>query len=265
MGSEDNKLIEQSPDGLLMIGANGEKITESHEFYPVFATQREYRILNDNRVLGTYPLDSTLKAGETLIFSGRRWKVITVDDASRVITVKPAKGGKPPYFSGIGGAIHDQIVQVMENILRGNGRYPYIDNAAQEMLDEARATFTELGLENSSVIPFGEGIILFPWVGSRKLKTLSLALQSANFQTTESGHAIEIAECTVDGLSSHLRDLARGKVPSVANLMRGVSQPNVAKFDHHLTFDLMTALTIKERLEYDSLPEIAAQILAKST
>lgn len=261
MGSEENKLIEQSPDGLLMIGANGEKITESYEFYPVFVTPREYRILNDNRVLGTYPLDSGLKAGEALIFSGRRWRVITVDDAARIINVKAAKGGKPPKFGGTGGAIHDRVVQEMRSVLSGDERFPYIDSFAQEMLNDARVTYNELGLGSSSTIEFGDGVIVLPWVGTKKLKTLSLALQSANFQMTEVNHAIELTACTADGVRTHLRDLAAGKVPSMATLMSGVSQPHVAKFDSFLTLDLMTALTITERLEYEALPEIAANMV----
>lgn len=264
MGSQDNKLIEQSPDGLLMIGANGEKITESYEFYPVFVTQREYRILNDNRVLGTYPLDSGLRAGETLIFSGRRWQVVMVDDASRVISVKAAKGGKPPRFSGTGGVIHDHVVFEMRNVLRGSEQYPYIDSLAQDLLNDARVAYKELGLESTKVIPFGEGVILLPWIGTRKLKTLSLALQAADFQTAEISHAIELTECTVDGVLTHLRNLAAGKVPSATTLMSGVSQPNVAKFDHFLSLELMTALTIKERLELNALPEIAAHAVTES-
>ncbi|WP_421405408.1 hypothetical protein [Agrobacterium fabrum] len=53
MASEENKLIEQSPEGLMMIGEFGESITEAHDFYPVFATEREYRIMHDARMLGT--------------------------------------------------------------------------------------------------------------------------------------------------------------------------------------------------------------------
>ncbi|HBF30463.1 helicase-related protein, partial [Rhizobium sp.] len=264
MGSEDNRLIEQSPDGLLMIGENGEKITESYEFYPVFAIEREYRILHDNRVLGTYPLDSALKAGETLIFAGRRWQVITVDDASRAITVKAAKGGKPPRFSGASGIIHDHVVQQMRNVLGGTERFPYIDSVAQELLDGARETYKELGLENRSIIPFGNGVLLLPWIGTRKLATLSLALQSANFQAAQLRFAIELMECTAEGVEECLRTFAAGDVPSIASLMSGVSKPHVAKFDHFLTLDLMTAVTIKERLDLDDLPQAASGMKAYS-
>ena len=49
IGPNDGKLIEQAANGLLMVGAVGEEITESHDFYPVFATDVEYRIIHEAR------------------------------------------------------------------------------------------------------------------------------------------------------------------------------------------------------------------------
>lgn len=260
MASEENKLIEQSPDGFLMIGENGEKITERHEFYPVFATEREYRILHEARVLGNYPLDSAIKNGETLIFAGRRWLVLEVDDAARVISVRPNKGGKPPRFSGNGGNIHDYIVNKMREVLSTQDAYPYIDRVAGELLTSARQVFQELELDRRNIVPYGDGVIMFPWVGTKKLTTLALAFQSREFKTTPLAFAIELQECEVDGVARYAKVLAEGDIPSMDALMSGVSKPNVAKFDGFLSWDLMTLVTVRERLEIDQLPALARHL-----
>jgi ATP-dependent Lhr-like helicase len=60
MAHAEIKLIEQSPDGILMLGEVGERIAESHEFYAVFVTPEEYRVITHTATLGTYPLDTTI-------------------------------------------------------------------------------------------------------------------------------------------------------------------------------------------------------------
>jgi len=260
MASTENKLIEQSPAGLLMIGEQGEKITESHEFYPVFATSREYRIMHEARALGTYPLDSPLAPGETIIFAGRRWKVLEIDDRVRVITVKPTKGGKPPYFSGEGGGIHDEIVKTMRHVLASADEYTYLDTAAAELLSAARSAFDDLDLRERSVIAYGDGAILFPWVGSKKLQTMALSFLAKNFEASNFGHFIEAQGCTVEGVESHLRELVAGNVPPLNDLLKRVAKPSVARFDHFLTWELMAMVTTRERLDFDSLPATAGAI-----
>lgn len=262
MGPEDGKLIEQSREGLLMIGLAGEKITESHDFYPVFATELEYRIVHETRGLGTYPLNSPLAAGETIIFSGRRWQVVDIDDRARVITVKPTRAGKPPYFSGKGGNLHDHIVEAMRRILSSSEGYAYLDEQAVQQLREARETFAELDLGRRSVVEFGRGVLLFPWVGTRKLQTLALALIARQFKASSFRHVIEISDCGVEGVLEVLNEIAGSPAPDGVELARHLAQPALAKFDGLLSPELMCRVTAVERLDAESLPAVAASMTA---
>lgn len=257
MASEPNRLIEQSPDGLLMIGEMGERITESHEFYPVFATETEYRIIHETRLLGTYPLSSPVAAGETMIFSGRRWKIVEVDDSARIISVKPTRRGKPPYFSGDGGGIHDHVVETMKKVLISTEEYPYLDKVAASLLAEARAAFKELDLETTAVIAYGNGVLILPWTGTTKLRTLTLAFLARNFEASSFGHAIEVQGAGASGVNEFLISLAEGQAPEGKAIAERVAKPYVAKFDHHLSDELMTLVTLKERLDVESLPAVA--------
>ncbi len=42
--------------------------------------------------------------------------------------------------------------------------------------------------------------------------------------------------------------------------MTGVARPNVARFDNHLSWDLMTMVTVKERLDYGALQGVAISL-----
>lgn len=261
MASKENRLIEQSPDGQLMIGEMGERITESHEFYPVFATELEYRILHELKVLGTYPLSSPVAPGETIIYAGRRWKILEIDDVTRTITVKPTRGGKPPYFAGNGGEIHDRVVSKMKEILGSPASYPYMDSVAVSLLADARQAYADLKLDMQSIIPYGNGALIFPWVGTKKLQTLMLAFLARNFEAASFGHSIEIQNVGPTGTEAFLQELATGNTPTGEAIAARLAKPNIAKFDHHLSSDLMTKVTLAERLDVGALSDVARALI----
>jgi len=261
MASDSCRLIEQSGNGVLMIGSGGEEITESHDFYPVFTTEQEYRIVHETRTLGTYPLNSPLAPGETIIFSGRRWRIVDIDDRARVIAVKPTRTGKPPHFSGRGGAIHDCVVDTMRAVLCSSDAYQYLDQQATRQLDEARESFGELQLDRKSVIGHGQGVLLFPWVGTRKLETLTLALIAKQFKASSYHHSIELSDCSVNGVLETLEEIADAPAPDGVVLAGNLAQPALAKFDSFLSPELMCRVTATERIDAESLPEIARDLL----
>lgn len=261
MASPVNRLIEQSTNGLLMIGEVGEKIAESHEFYPVFATEREYRIIHEARVLGTYPLDSAVAMGETIIFTGRRWLVVDVDDRARVIVVKPTRAGKPPQFSGNGGAIHDVVVETMRQVLSSSADYAYLDPTARAFLAAARKEFRQMKLHETSVVSYGAGVLIFPWAGTRKLQTLSLAFLAKDYHSSHDGYCVELQNCDSSSVNETLGDISNGNHPDGKTLAQRMAQPHLAKFDEFLSDDLMQQVTIKERLDVGSLSEVASKIL----
>ncbi|ENA5606392.1 DEAD/DEAH box helicase, partial [Escherichia coli] len=68
-------LLTQLTSGEIVVGAEGEKLTNHYTFYTVFNTPEEFRIVTGNRTLGTVPVDSPLLPEQHIIFGGRRWKV----------------------------------------------------------------------------------------------------------------------------------------------------------------------------------------------
>ena len=257
------QLIEQSQQGMLMLGATGEKITESYEFYAVFMSEVEYRIVHETRTLGTYPIDAPVAPNETLIFAGRRWRIVAVDNDARVITVKPTRAGKPPYFTSSGGGIHDHIIEKMRDILAGNEDYFYLDEVAVELLGDARTTFRNLGLHERSLLRSGDNVLIFPWVGTKRLKTLLLALLARQMNGTAAWHVIEILAAGSNGVRRHLEDIAADQNPDAMQLADHLARPQLAKFDYVLSPELINLVTIRERLDVAALPSIAAKVLTQ--
>lgn len=264
LAAPDRRLIEQSPRGLLMIGENGERITESHDIYAVFATPEEYRVVHGARTLGTYPLDSTVVAGQTIIFAGRRWRIIEIDDDARVLVVIPSQAALPPTFSADWGQVHDRIVAEMRAVLNGDARPIYLNETAWRLLESARAAFRELGLDSSPFLTVGDDVLLFPWVGTRKLETLALALQAERLEASRTSHILEVADNRETAVRSVLQRLATAPAPDPLLLAEHASKPCVAKFDPLLTRDLLLRVVATERLEAASVPALAADLISQS-
>ncbi len=268
MAAPEKRLIEQSPDGLLMIGQGGEKITESHEFFTVFVTEIEYRIVASGRTLGTHPVDGTLVPGQTLIFAGRRWRIKAIDDDARVIEVTPSRRGRPPSFKSDGGGIHDHIVARMKQVLSAPDPLPYLNDTAQLLLARARDAFAALRLHETALIPWGDGTLILPWLGSKKIVTLALALSATRdddggADASAVGHAIEMPKTPIDAAQRLLERLAQGSPPDPAALASKVARPQIAKFDHFLPSDLMALVTVVERLDANAVPA-AARLCAEA-
>lgn len=263
MASGPKPLVEQSPDGLLMLGPGGERLTAGHEFYAVFATPEEYRVVHGERTLGTLPLEQMILPGQTIIFAGRRWLVLSVDADARVVLVKPSNAALPPLFGGDGGALHDRVADTMREVLASDDVPVYLDEVARGLLLAARAQFERLGLRDGSILQVGKGVILLPWVGTRRLETFGAALLTRRFKASAGRHCVEVDECDVATIGRVLGTMATGGPPDGASLAAVVPKPALAKYDEHLSEALLRKVVEVERLHIESVPATAARLLIR--
>lgn len=263
MAAPERSLIEQSKEGLLMIGSGGERLTESHEFYSVFVTEQGYRILHDGRVLGEYPSSSMIAPGQSLIFSGRRWRVAAVDPRAKVIEVQPHSSGRPPRFDNQAGGVHGDIVATMRRILLSTDVPSYLDEGADRLLREARAAAQELELGCRSIVAVGPGSLILPWVGTKQLVSLALALKAKGVDASPLPHAIELPRTSPEDAVQLLESLAAEPALSADAITECLSQPCRAKFDEFLPPHLMRLLAAVEYLDLASVPETAGAVIGK--
>ncbi|MEM7665849.1 MAG: DEAD/DEAH box helicase [Pseudomonadota bacterium] len=260
LGQPDVELIEQASDGLLLLGANGEKLVEHYSFYAVFQTPEEYRLIAGGRELGTLPVDNMIAPGMLLIFSGRRWLVQEVHDRDRVIMVAPAQAGVPPVFGGDPGNIHDRVIERMFDILEGLKRPVYLDKAALELLDEARTSYARLRFAPGRIAQLSDDTaIIATKVGSIRTTTLALALRAEGFSVqTHDGFLEVFAKDETPPLIDVLSNLAGGVETDLF-----AHSPNLLfeKFHPYLPHNLLQEDALCARLDLGGLEELTADIL----
>ena len=253
-------LIEQDKKGLLLLGEKGERLVSSYGFYPVFWTQEEYRLVYDGTNLGTLPVNQVLEAGMLVIFSGRRWEIIDINDSERVISVQPAKLGIPPFSGSHLGHIHDKVIQRLFQVLEEDADKVYLDSTARNLLAEARAAFRQIGLHQAAVIPLDSNTAaLATRVGTVKSNTLAFALRTYGF-TIESHDGFLCVRTTrhIDELWSALRQLAEGAAFDVF-----AHRPNLIfeRFHGYLSPELLRLDALSCRVDKAAVPGLASAIL----
>ncbi len=265
MGDPSRALIEQGPDGLLMLGREGERLVDHYGFFAVFETQEEYRIAHAGRVLGTVPVDTPLAPDSYVVFAGRRWRVLGVDNPARLITVEPAGAGKPPSFGGgDGGGMHDRLVAEMRAVYEDGKALGVLNPTGIDLFNQGRQAYQDLGLSHTGILAAGDRVLLLPWVGAKKLETLSLALKMRGFKTLRFEIGVEVNDALPTQVVKALHDIALGTPPDPMALAAMVSNKATYKFDGFLTEELLCADFASRWLEPESVKEVAAKLVGAS-
>lgn len=240
MNHPKTSLIEQMKDGLLLLGAEGEKITSHYDFYAVFNTAEEFRVLYDGKNLGSLPVMSPTSKGTIIIFSGRRWQITEVDQIGKCIEVKPSKGGNPPQFIGDGLPRHCIIDEKMQAIYNNTpSEFTYIDSTSKEILQEGYSNFNRYNLDKTSIIQCGDDIMLFPWAGSSMISGLTLVFQHKKYVVENLKYAILIRNISQEQIHVIINQLKNGDIPDLYEMAQTVKNLSMGKYDSYLTNDLL--------------------------
>ena len=263
LGRPDVALIEQAPDGILLLGARGEKLVEHYSFYAVFQTPEEYRIIADGKLLGTLPSTTILAEGMSIIFSGRRWRITKVHDTDKVIEVTADRVGRTPPFSGHGGLIHDRVVEKMRDVLSGERIPTYLDNGAKRILNDARSEFRRLGLDQQSICKTAKrGRVIATWAGSIKTSTLALRLRAMGYSVAPHDGFLDVNyEEGVPHAEEALREIATSAEISAESLLPSSANLVSEKFHPYLNRELLLLEAASGRLELGALSGMARRII----
>jgi ATP-dependent Lhr-like helicase len=246
-----NELLMQAGDGLLLHGERGDQLVNHYSFYTAFQTADEYRLVTRGRTLGSIPVDYPVLVGSLLIFAGRRWQVLDVDSRSRVIELTRSSGGRPPVFSGGGGEVADLVRQRMRSVYESGDVPVYLDRAARELLDEARASYRRLQLHEHALFPWGNDTLVFCWRGDRILNTLAIALSSAGLKVSLDGVALHINNSAPEDVLREIRSLADGLRPDPEVLAKSVENKQLDKYDEYLSEELLAKAYAAHSLDVD--------------
>ena len=237
LGAQD--LIQQTHDGVLILGLKGERLVNHYSFYTAFKTPEEYRIVTRGKTLGTLPIDSPLFEGMFMIFAGRRWKVLSVDAERKVVDVARAAAGRVPKFSSAGGFIHDKIRQEMSRIYRSDEIPVFLDRTARDLLQEGRENFLRLALDKCYLVRDGKHTLLFCWMGSQIINTICLLLRTQDLAVGSDGLAIIVRDISPERLLERLKALVRMGPADTVELAAIVEDKIMEKHDCFLSEELL--------------------------
>lgn len=259
MGTRD--VLMQTEDDLLLHGVLGEKLVNHYTFYASFVTEEEYRIVTQGRTLGTVPVSQPLTEGSYIIFAGRRWSVIGVDEQQKVITVVPAPAGKPPTFGGGGGLVHDRIREEMRKVFLDTEKFAFLNKDAGILLGQARTAFFRYQLDDHRVVEDGGNVQLFPWQGDMVHNTIALLLRRRGFRASNEGLSIVILEAERDRVLDAIGEVAEDERLTALELAESVKTKIREKWDWMLTENLLCADYAASMLDIPSARRACAKLV----
>jgi ATP-dependent Lhr-like helicase len=242
------ELITQLGSGELVLGIQGEKLSNHYTFYAVFKTPEEFRIIFGSKTLGTLPVDSILIEGQQIIFGGQRWNVKEVNTENKTIYVEQAQGGKPPDFAGGGMSIHDMIRKEMFKILKegdyrisiGDHKVDFIDKEAKVLFQEGVKTFNDDNLAEDKVVSSNGHICIFTWKGDKVVNALVALLNQKNLTAGSFAGVIEISKSSLGDVINTLNQLKNSTLPSAYELAKLVPEKRIEKYDDQLPDDILS-------------------------
>ena len=266
LGSPDVALIEQAPDGALLLGRRGERLVEHYNFYAAFQTPDEYRIVADRKPLGTLPIIMIMTPGMTIVFSGRRWRIVEIHDEDKVIEVTADRGGRPPPFGGDSGLIHDRVVEKMMEVLSGRDLPAYINENVTRLLEDARAEFRRLDVVRRPICKMGErSCLIATWAGTVKTASLALVLRAMGYTAEAHDGFLNVYHAAdVQSVEATLEEIARSPTVDADSVLSGKENYMTEKFHPYLSTDLLLEDATSSRIDLGALPEVARRVIEGS-
>lgn len=249
-------LIEQAPDGTLLLGTRGEQLVQSRDFYALFESAAEWRLVAGTRTLGTIPLSNVIAEGNLVVFAGRRWLVEDIDEQAQVLQVSAHQGGVIPKFDRLSvESAHDRLVAEMRQVYAAADLPPYLDAQAAAFLAEGRAAYRRLGLDATTVLDTGRDVHLFLWRGDAACSVFAAALALVGLLAEPHDLGVTVQKTTLDAVRAALERLAAFRPSDLDRLSEQVTGVQAAKFDTYVPEPLLRRFWARRHASL--LPDLA--------
>lgn len=182
----------------VIIGIEGEKVVNSREFYSVFKTEENFKVVNAGNTIGGIPFSPQIIEDENILLSAKIWKIKFVDHKAKKIEVIPAKDGKKPMFFGGGAVVHQKIREKMFEVLYSQAEYDFLDESSIDEIEMMRKDFAVFNVKvlqsERPLLTAEKHLQLFTFTGTRINKTIQLLLNIAGIKNTldESSSSFDI-------------------------------------------------------------------------
>ncbi|MBQ9940599.1 MAG: DEAD/DEAH box helicase [Clostridia bacterium] len=168
--------IQQTEEKGLIVGLKGERVINNFKFFAVFKDSEDFTVRHKSEEIGT--ITTPPPAGDRFALAGQVWEVEEVDLQRRLIYVNPVKGKMEISWPGDAGEIHTKILERMRMVLKEDTIYPYLKPEAVKRLENARNLARNTGILKTGLVHLGGfNYCLFPWMGTRSVRSLKRFIQ----------------------------------------------------------------------------------------
>ena len=148
----------------------------------------------------------------------------------------------------------------MRLVVVGTDHIPFLDARAQDLLDEARKSYSRLNLDHSILVPHGNEIVIFLWRGDWIQDTIVLLLRTLGVKAENHGCFVSVRGISAPELVKACAELAASP-PDENLLTRSVLNKEQQKWDFLLPEALMARSYASQHLDIEG----AIQELRKIT
>ncbi len=171
----------------VIIGVEGEKVVNSRDFYSMFQSEDNFKVVNAGNNIGEVPYSPQLVENENILLAASIWKIKFVDEQAKRVEVVPAHDGKKPIFFGGAGSIHPKVREKMFELLYSTESYDFLDEPSAIELNILRKDFSVFDItDQSSQRPLKvseQKLELFTFTGSRINRTIQFLFDMAGIPT----------------------------------------------------------------------------------
>lgn len=239
-GLAAQNILMQSADGTLLHAPLGEQIVNHYSFYTAFWTSDEFKVVHGSTVLGSLPVSRPIPEKSLILFGGRRWRVVHVDDRDKVVEVIPAQGGRAPMFAGGPGRVHRLVHEEMYRLYQATETPAFLDHRAAALFREGREQFAKFELGKTNLIPFEGGSTFFCWAGDLAANTLLVQFQALGFTGLSFGVGMFIEDIEPGKLRSRIAEIAGAGPVDPVVLSDSVPNRIIDRYDSYLPPDLLS-------------------------
>ena len=186
----------------VIIGVEGEIVVNSRDFYSVFKTEENFKVINSGNKIWEVPFSPQIIEDENILLSAKIWKIKFVDHKAKKVEVIPAKDGKKPIFFGNSGVVHQRIREKMVEVLYSKIDYNFLDQPSRNEIESLRKEFSVFKIKDlSSQCPLQskeKNLQLFTFTGTRINRTIQMLLDISsiknNFDDDSSSFFIQVSK-----------------------------------------------------------------------
>lgn len=252
----DIEHLQRTERGGLIIGREGEKIVNNHNFLTVFMAPEYLLVKDENRTIGT--VDKVYPVGIRFALAGLTWETVEVNKKSKVIFVKRVPGiSVVDWDMDFDAELHTTLVRKIRSILQTEIQYPYLSEHCRERLIEIQYIARNSGILDNLIMPLSDTkYAVFPWVGTRQLLTLHYALLKRKIKNKLPWMSCIYLEVNFRGTADELKNIIHDILSSDLNLYDLPLPDNVqirGKYNEFIPLILLRKQFIEDYLDFEGL------------